>query len=176
MKQKQVERILEDRIDIEGMAKDFIAAGFTVPPKNKIVTVGADFLKLLRSPQRLEKLSDGWIRDHYLSALHGKDFAWAPPSLEKHINWQAAEEYAAQYGRQADIDLELSTLIDRSRRNPAIIPGAEILELKTDDYYWSKTPVAGGSGSAWFAYFCYGYVYYCFKGGNSYVRPVRVSQ
>ena len=175
MKQKQVEKILGDRIDIKGMAKDFIAVGFTVPAKKKIVTSEEDFLTLLRSPNRMEKLSDEWFRDRFLSMIYGKNFDWAPDSLEKRIPWQEAEEYAAKFGRQAE-DFELQTLIDRSRRNPAIVVGAEPLKLKTNDCYWSKTPLANSSGTAWCVVFSNGYVYSGSKGSSNYVRPVRSSQ
>ncbi len=140
-----------------------------------LIIPGSGCFSLMRSQDRIEKLSDGWFKDRFLTEFYGKDFVWSPPSLEKHINWQDAEEYAAKYGRQGD-DFELSTLIDRSKCNPAIIDAAKVLELKTDDWYWTKTPVAGGSSNVWCVGFRYGSVSFYYKGDKFYVRPVRSSQ
>ncbi|GEM_PF-4099481 len=133
------------------------------------------FLELLHNSARFKKLSDGWFRDHFLSRLYGKDFNWSPASLEEHITWQEAELYAKGYGVQPS-DFELSTLIDRSKYNPATIDAAKILGLKTDDYYWSRTLFAGDSVDAWRVHFKYGYVSDYGTDGIGYVRPVRFDQ
>ncbi|MCX7074647.1 MAG: DUF1566 domain-containing protein [Methylococcales bacterium] len=41
------------------------------------------------------------------------------------------------------------------------------------DWFWSSSPYAGGSRSAWFVYFSDGYSYLNAKNGNSFVRLVR---
>jgi hypothetical protein len=73
-------------------------------------------------------------------------------------------------------DEEFESIKDRTRYNPAIIPEAEVLGLKTDDWYVTRTPFAGDSDGAWFVGPRFGDVDYCNKGYHHYVRPVRVSQ
>jgi hypothetical protein len=125
---------------------------------------------------RLERLPGGWFKDRFLSKLKGRDIFWSPDSLEKHIVANDADAYAAQYGRQPEID-EWESLVDRTNSKPAIIEAAKVLNLKTDDWYSSKTPVAGDSSDVWCVDFYYGYVGYGgYKGIKFYVRPVRSSQ
>ncbi|MFA4991496.1 MAG: DUF1566 domain-containing protein [Candidatus Omnitrophota bacterium] len=175
MKQKQVERILEGHIDIQGMAKALLVEGFNVPAKKKIVTVGSDLFTLMRDSNRLVKLPDEWFRDEFLSMFYGKKFDWAPENLEKHIEWQPAQEHAAKFGRQPSV-FELESLKDRTKRNPCIIDAAKILNLKTDDCYWTNEELAGNPGSAWIVFFVLGGVGSYGKGSRSYVRPCRFSQ
>ncbi|MFA5154188.1 MAG: DUF1566 domain-containing protein [Clostridia bacterium] len=125
------------------------------------------YLELKTSADRFEKLSDGWIKDKVL----GLD--WGPSST-KTMNWEDAKKYAAeQGGRLPEID-ELESLADRSRRNPAINP--IFADTKTDDWYWSNTPVVEYSGGAWVVSFGYGYVGNYDKDYRDFVRPVRSSQ
>jgi hypothetical protein len=128
--------------------------------------VVAQYEKLRKDPNRFERSKDGWFRDNFL----GKSFA--PPSKDKHSSWGAGEEYANSLGAQPEI-WEWETLVDRTRHNPAIVKCAEILELKLDDRYWSRTPYAGNLAVAWFVNFYYGYVSNVDKGDAGYVRPVR---
>jgi hypothetical protein len=153
-------------------AKDLNSRG-CIYPLDKAQDVG--FLSLMNSLDRFEKMTGGWFKDKFLTKVYGKDFFWSSDSLEKHLNWKEAEEYAAKFGRQAS-DFELSTLIDRSKSNPAIIEAASVLNLKTDDWYWSNRQRAFSEGSAWFVSFFDGYVYSDNKANNHYVRPVRSSQ
>lgn len=177
---KRLEIIIKEGVDIGKITKAIRAEGYKTQAKHKIRIkqgLGKDinFLELMCSPKRIEKLTDGWLLDHFLSRIYGKDFTWSPSSLDKHIPWREAEEYAKQFGMQPS-DFELSTLIDRSKRNPAIIEAAKILDLKTDDWYWSRTPLAGNSDYAWFVDFEDGGMYYSIEASNYYVRPVRSSQ
>jgi len=171
----QVRRIVEDYVDTDSLARKLVEAGFSVPAKKKIILPGDGIFALMNSPDRLEKVSDGWIRDHFLSRFFGKDYFWSPPSLEKHIAWKEGEDYAAKYGMQAS-RFEFSTLIDPKKYNPALIEAAKVLELKTDDCYWTRDPFAGGSDGAWYVDPGFGDVFCCSKGFHFYVRPVRVSQ
>ena len=61
----------------------------------------------------------------------------------------------------ADWDLptieELSLLIDRTRHEPAI--DTDYFVDIQNDWYWSKTPAAWSSASAWLVNFSGGYVY-----------------
>jgi len=183
MKQKQVERILEDRIDIEGMAKDFIAAGFTVPPKNRIVTVGVSGRELMLNPKRLYVLPDGWIRDEYLSHHWNKAFDVAPDNLEKHIPWQPGRDHAASLSDKTHLvrlpsRFEILSWVDLGKYNPAIIEAAKILNLKTDDWYWTEEDltVAGDPVRARVVGIEDGYADGSIEGSIRYVRPVRLSQ
>lgn len=124
---------------------------------------------------RLERLQDGWFKDRFLTKLKGCDYFWSPDSIEKHIHTDEADGYAAQYGRQPEID-ELESLVDRTKSKPAIIEAAKVLNLKIDDWYLSKTPVAGNSSFVWCVGFYYGVVNGFYKDFKFFVRPVRSSQ
>jgi len=52
---------------------------------------------------------------------------------------------------------ELQLLVDRSRYEPAI--DTDYFVDIENDWYWSKTPAAWSSASAWGVYFSYGSVY-----------------
>ncbi len=73
-------------------------------------------------------------------------------------------------------DEEFESIKDRTRYNPAIIPEAEVLGLKTDDWYVTRTPFAGDSDDAWYVNPRDGNVLFYSKDYHNYVRPVRVSQ
>lgn len=117
------------------------------------------------SPKRFKKLKDGWVKDNFL----GID--WAPSLLEKELPWNESMEYAKKFGRLPS-DFELSTLVDRSKYNPAVIDAAKVLELKPS-WYWSDVTTAWSSASAWYMYFYYGSVSHFVKAYSCYVRPVR---
>jgi len=120
------------------------------------------------SPARFKKLKDGWVKDNLL----GID--WAPASLEKNLPWNEGMEYAKKFGRMPS-DFELSTLVDRTKHNPATIEAAKVLELRTA-WYWSGVTTAWGAGCAWIVGFGSGYVYSYGKDNSYYVRPVRASK
>jgi hypothetical protein len=166
MKQKQVERILEDRIDIPGIAKELLAAGFIVSAKKKDANTGVGFLSLLRNSERFQKLKDGWIKDTLL------DLDWGPSSTNR-MNWKDAQKHCSdQGGRLPEID-ELASLVDRSKYKPAIHP---IFTDTQSDNYWSGTTYADNTVNAWGVYFDDGYVDSTNKTLEYYVRPVRSSQ
>ena len=127
------------------------------------------------SPDRMESLADGWFRDRFLTAYYGKNRDWSSESLERKLKWQEGEDYASKHGEQPE-DFDLESLIDRSKNDPALVAGAAVLKLKTDDWYWSKRSYAGSSGDAWVVYPRGGSVGAYGKDDNSYVRPVRFSQ
>jgi len=174
---KKLEVIIKDNSAV--LAQAIRAEGYVIPGKgqNKILRIGKDvsFFELMHSPKRIEKLSDRWLKDHFLSRFYGKDYLWSPPALEKYIPWKDGQDYAAKYGMQAS-RFEFNTLFDLTKYNPAIIEAAKVLELKTDDYYWTREPYAGNPGYAWYVGIKGGYVGYCGKDIKFYVRPVRSSQ
>ncbi len=184
MKQRQVERILEDRIDIPGMARDLMDKGFALPLPKKIIPAGADFFALKNDVNRIKKLPDGWFRDEFLSFLHRRKVEVSPVELYKHIPWQQGRDYAASLAsknyplcRMFNV-FEWETLRDRTKFNPAVIDAAKILDLKTDDWHWTDEDLtaAGSPGYAWVVDIEVGGVGSGAKGGSSYVRPVRFSQ
>lgn len=125
------------------------------------------FIEKICNPDRFVKLRDGWIKD----TLLGIDWG---PSSEKIMDWEAAKKYCEDLRGWLPNMLELITLIDYTKRNPAINP--IFADTKTDDWYWSGTPVAGYESVAWIVDFSYGYVGSYYKDGINYVRPVRASQ
>ena len=148
--------------------------------KETVLTVLKDIRTLLKGTikpvpvlapgdTRFTKLSDGWVKDGQL----GID--WGQTYTEK-MTWKEALDRCKKDGFRLPTPEEMSTLINRSKYNPAIVDGAEILDMKTDDWYWTLTPCAWDSGSAWYVGFGYGSVYYVYEGGSNYVRPVRSSQ
>jgi len=127
----------------------------------------AQYEKLRKDPNRFEKQKDGWFLDNFLGKVI------APPSLDTHHNWRDSGKYAESHGGWFEI-WEWDTFIDRTRNNPAIVKCAEILELKLDDGYWSRTLYQGSSAVAWFVHFSYGNVSSGHgKGSGYHVRPVR---
>lgn len=136
-----------------------------------------DFIALRTSPDRFVKLEDGWIRDKYLSILTGKNYDWAPPAHEQYIPWQAGQDHAATFKGSMQPSLEeFLSLFDENKAQPIIVEAANILELKLNDYYWTRITHAGDPGFARIVLFSYGYVDYYHKYNNFYVRPVRLSQ
>ena len=69
---------------------------------------------------------------------------------------------------------ELSSIVDRSRISPAINVAA--FPATPSTWFWSSSPYAGDSVSAWFVLFGNGYVYYNYRGNDYAVRLVRASQ
>lgn len=173
--QKQLERVLKQQINIPAMAGKLKELGFGTQVIVEKVSSVKDFIALRTAPDRIVKLPDGWFRDKYLSALTGKNYDFAPAELEKYSSWEEAEKYAAQYGMQASPE-ELMTLLDTSKYNPAIVEGAKILNLKLDNWYWTRQQYAGDPDFARVVGFYDGYVGDNHKNNNNCVRPVRLSQ
>jgi hypothetical protein len=129
----------------------------------------------LNSPlenKRFIRNADGNFTDKQLPLI------WAKEDLPSKMTPGAAIEACKKLGDgwYPASDKEFESIIDRSRYNPAIIPEAEVLGLKTDDWYITNTPHAGYPGYAWYVCLEDGNVGYCSKGNCSYVRPVRSSQ
>lgn len=90
--------------------------------------------------------------------------------------WQNAMQASQNIGggwRLPNIK-ELQSLVERACYNPSI--NETIFPNTVSQSYWSSSPVAGSSGSAWIVYFYYGYDYYGGKNYNYTVRLVRSSQ
>ena len=152
--------------------RDFLKAGFLHEPvlKPEVFSNNGKYYESLHNPARFLKLPDGWIKDHLL----GLD--WGPSSTEA-MDFEEAEKYVDMLGNRARFPeiWELETLCDRSRREPAIF-SIFLNDTKFDDWYWTKTAVAGFPARVWCVGFNYGYVYNGSKDYHNYVRPVRSSQ
>ncbi len=125
-------------------------------------------LRLFRDQNRFTRLDDGWVRDTLLGIEWG-------PSSDKIMKFKDANKYCAELGGRLPDISEMQTLIDYSKRAPAI--NTQFFEdTKTDDWYWSGQVVAGYTYLAWCVNFDFGYVGDGNMANNLYVRPVRSSQ
>ena len=171
---KTLEAIVKETIDVNRIAQAIRAEGYRIPiigkTKEPIQGFAAGYLiTALQSPGRIIQLKDGWFKDF----IWGID--WSPKSLEKFLPWGEAAKYCAEVGRRLSEHYELESFRDLTKYNPAIIEAAKVLKLEPS-YYWTKSPYAGGPDGAWFVGIEHGFVYTNYKAGNSYCRPVRVSQ
>ena len=122
--------------------------------------------------KRLIQNVDGTFADKKIPLV------WAKEDLPTKMTPAEAIEACKKLGSEwrPCTNEEWFSIVDYKRHNPAIIPEAEVLGLKTDDWYVSCTPFAGDSGVAW----CFGpwdgFVSCSYKDYECYVRPVRVSQ
>ncbi|HGM5525811.1 TPA: DUF1566 domain-containing protein [Stenotrophomonas maltophilia] len=66
---------------------------------------------------------------------------------------------------------EYQLLIDRTRYNPAI--NTDFFKGIESDWYWSKTPAAWSSASAWIVFFYYGGVGYNPRDSDGFALAVR---
>jgi len=66
---------------------------------------------------------------------------------------------------------ELASIVDYTRRNPAI--DEEAFPNTPSEWFWSSTTLAGGSSSAWLVGFGDGDVIYYYVAGTGRVRCVR---
>jgi len=116
---------------------------------------------------RFVKLSDGWVRD----AKTGLEWGQSSPDM---MNWEKAKAYCKSVGGRLPTVMELESLVDRTKHEPAIdkdsFPGIK------SSWYWTSESVAGHSSSAWCVSFHYGDVDSGHKGNDNYVCPVRSSQ
>lgn len=153
--------------------RDVIVTNSTL---NKIVKGAADLKKgqmldlkegellaMLKSPDRVIKLSDGWVKDRLLGIDWG-------PTAEKRMNWEAGMKHCADLkGRLPHrSELIMLNLLDPETTK-------DMFPDMQSDYYWSGTTLASGTSYAWVVDFVSGDVY-SDKTGGYYVRPVRSSQ
>lgn len=141
--------------------------------EKKITAAGFDFFDRKNDPNRFVKLEDGWFNDEFLSEIYGKRFDRAPDSLEKRGTWQEMMDYAEQSGGFLPSTFEWESIIDRERYNPAIVEAAKLLDLKMDDWYWSRDPGKWSDGAAWSVNPERGFVGYGYKDFRNYGRPCR---
>lgn len=130
--------------------------------------VVSHFLKLLKDPNRFQKLEDGWVRDKLVGVEWG-------PTADKTMTFKQAQDYCEKLGGRLPEDHELASLIDRSKEEPAII-NKEMFPDTKSAWYWTSTQTAWRSDCAWCVGFYSGDVLATYKGSGGYVRPVRASQ
>jgi len=174
MKQKQVERILEDRIDIPGIARDMLAVGYE-PAKKRVVKPGVRFIDNKNGTITDTKTGLTWVKNPHTDL---------PEKFKEHMNWQQAIDACKELSFAGHKDWRLPT-VEELRELVDYTRGAKDNEPTIDtkffpdtkcSWYWTSTPCAWDSGIAWCVYFADGYVYSGSKGSSYYVRPVRSSQ
>jgi hypothetical protein len=177
MNQKQVAKILTDRIDIEGMAKD-IAARLSAQ-KVTIVKV-KEFPK-----QRFIDNGDGTITDTHFGLTWIKNpHTDLPEEFKNTMPWQPAIDACKKLNFAGHKDWrlptveELRSIVDYTRGAKDNEPAIDIKFFPDTKcgWYWTSTPCAWNSGSAWCVNFYYGGVGSSYKASVNYVRPVRSSQ
>ena len=132
----------------------------------KVEVIVSPFMKLLRDPNRFKKLPDGWVRDTLVGVEWG-------PSSDKYLTFSQAQEYCAKLGGRLPEVNELQSLVDYTKRDPAI--DKTLFPYTKSSWYWTGTELAGSSSSAW----CVNYGGFVVNGNKDiggYVRPVRASQ
>lgn len=174
MKQRQVEKILEDRIDISGIAKDLLAAGYE-PAKKRIVKTGVRFIDNKNGTITDNKTGLTWVKNPHTDL---------PEKFKSGMPWQQAIDackeldFAGHKDWRLPTAEELISLIDweaGAKDNEPTIDTKFFPDTKTS-WYWTITPCPWSAGLARMVDFSYGYVNYYSLGNGIYVRPVRSSQ
>ena len=99
----------------------------------------------------------------------------------KKLTWQDAVkfcwnlEFAGHVHWRLPTRVELESLIDLSRFNPALPESHPFLNVQTS-LYWSSSRYANRTDYAWGVYMGYGYVDGDYDGNSNYVWPVRGGQ
>lgn len=88
-------------------------------------------------------------------------------------NWSEALAMAADDWRLPNIK-ELMSIAETACVEPAV--NLSVFPATESRMYWSSSPSAGSSNSAWYVQFFYGYDYMQGKDGDKYVRLVRGGQ
>jgi hypothetical protein len=176
MKQKQVEKILEDRIDIPGLAKDLLAAGFVITKKSaKIQSSGARFIDNKDGTITDNKTGLTWVKNPHTDL---------PEKFKGEMKWQYAIDackgldFAGHKDWRLPTVEELISIIDweaGAKDGDPTIDKKFFPDTKTN-YYWTITPCPWGAGHARIVSFSNGHVNYYYKDNYYYVRPVRASQ
>lgn len=135
--------------------------------KKEEQVVVSPLMKLLRDPNRFQKLEDGWVRDKLVGVEWG-------PSSDKYLTYKQAQAYCNKLGGRLPEVEELASLVDRTKYDPCI--DKDLFPDTKSSYYWTGTQHARWSDSAWCVFCSNGYVDYSFKDSGSYVRPCRSSQ
>jgi hypothetical protein len=174
VKQKQLERILEDRIDISGIAKDMLAVGYE-PAKKKITASGERFIDNKNSTITDTKTGLIWIKNPHTDL---------PKEFKSGMPWQQAIgvckdlNFAGHKDWRLPTIEELISIIDweaGAKSNESTINTKFFPDTKTS-WYWTITSCPWDAGHARVVNFSFGSVGNWDKDVSNYVRPVRSSQ
>jgi hypothetical protein len=174
MKQKQMEKILEDRIDISGIAKDMPAADYELA-KKKIAASGKRFIDNKNGTITDIKTGFIWVKNPHTDL---------PKEFKSGMPWQQAIDsckglnFAGYKDWRLPTAEELISLIDweaGAKSNEPTINTKFFPDTKTS-WYWTITPCPWVAGYARMVDFCNGSVGGGRKDGGNYVRPVHSSQ
>jgi len=105
------------------------------------------------------------------------ELSWQSRPSSKKFNWSSAKSYCRNltYGGKSDWRLpnidELKSLVDYNRYKPAI--ATTLIDIKTDDWYWSSSKAVSSSSSSWVVNFSNGNDGWTKHSGTSYVLCVR---
>ncbi|WP_313645294.1 DUF1566 domain-containing protein [Stenotrophomonas sp.] len=132
------------------------------------------FIKIGADGQQLPNNATDWVAVELPE--HGLTF-----TATSIVNSDVAQEQCESAAKaltlagHSDWDLptieELALLVDRSRYEPAI--NTDFFQDIQSDWYWSKTPAAWSSASAWGVRISYGGVYYLHRGYDGFALAVR---
>jgi len=132
------------------------------------------FIKIDAEGQQLPNDATDWVAVELPE--HGLTFT-ATSIVESDVPQEKCEAAAKALtlAGHSDWDLptidELSLLVDRTRYEPAI--NTDFFQDIQSDWYWSKTPAAWSSASAWFVYFDGGYVHDDLRSYDGFALAVR---
>ena len=79
---------------------------------------------------------------------------WQKNPSNKKMTWSEAKDYCESLELRLPNLYELKSLVDYTKYNPAI--RTNLINIKTDDWYWSASEYKGNSSGAWFVDFNYG--------------------
>jgi hypothetical protein len=126
------------------------------------------------NPRSFTKNSDGTVKDNVTGLV------WQQGVSDSGKTWSDAKAYCAGLGLagggwRLPTRIELLTIIDVTKYMPAINTGVFSLgaSSSTGTYFWSATPAAGGSGSAWRVSFYDGFSFSVGTARGYWVRCVR---
>lgn len=117
------------------------------------------------SPNRFEKLPDGWIRDN----MPGNEREWGPSSPVI-LGPEERKKFCEDLGGSEPEAHESASIVNYKGEN-GFFP--IFADTKTDDWYATKTEVAWGRNAVRVVNYDFGSVGYRDRGNRYYVRPVR---
>jgi len=142
-----------------------------------LLLLGTAVLYAGNSAAETQKTRRWHVSDNSVTNIRMK-LVWQDNSIVKSSkkNWEAAVKYCKNLSldRYSDWRLpsydELLTIVDYSKRDPAIVDGFRNV---ASDFYWSETEYTSDPGYVWTVYFEFGITDHDAKSYEGYVRCVR---
>jgi len=97
--------------------------------------------------------------------------SWQSKPSSKKMSWSSAKAHCKSLGLRLPNIYELKSLVDYSQFNPAI--RSSLIEIRTDDWYWSSTVDPDDSSLVWNVAFKRGNDRWYGKSGNGYALCVQ---